>query len=113
MPPTSMLTKHPPYAVEAAIKTLGAHLRTARLRRNLTIADMAEKLGTTRYVVSDAEGGKITTSVAVYVGLLWACDLLPQLEAMASPTADAEGLAMAALRDREKARTRKGPDNDF
>jgi hypothetical protein len=27
----------PPYAVERALKSLGSNLRTARLRRNLTI----------------------------------------------------------------------------
>jgi DNA-binding XRE family transcriptional regulator len=47
----------PPYAVEQALKRLGANLRTARLRRNLTINDMAEKIGTGERAVVDAEKG--------------------------------------------------------
>jgi len=40
------LTTAPPYAVEKALHRLGANLRIARLRRNLTIEDVAEKIGT-------------------------------------------------------------------
>jgi len=36
----------PPYPVEKALKKLGANLRTARLRRNLTIQEVAEKIAT-------------------------------------------------------------------
>ena len=45
----------PPYAVEQTLKRLGANLRTARLRRNLTIDDMAEKIGTGERAVANAE----------------------------------------------------------
>ena len=38
------LIQAPPYPVEQAIKRLGANLRTARLRRNLTIAAVGEKI---------------------------------------------------------------------
>ena len=41
--------------VEQALKTLGANIRTARLRRNLTIGEMAEKIGTGERAVADAE----------------------------------------------------------
>jgi hypothetical protein len=40
------LIQAPPYPVEQAIKRLGANLRTARLRRNLTIEEVGEKIGT-------------------------------------------------------------------
>lgn len=33
----------PPYPVDQALKTLGSNLRTARLRRNLSIEDVAAK----------------------------------------------------------------------
>ena len=51
-----------PRPVEQAIKRLGANLRTARLRRNLTIENVAEKIGTGPRAVSDAEKGKVSTS---------------------------------------------------
>ena len=45
----------PPYAVERTLKGLGANLRTARLRRNLTIGEMAEKIGTGERAVGRGE----------------------------------------------------------
>ena len=105
----------PPYAVEQALKTLGANLRTARLRRNLTIQDMADKIGTGPRAVSDAEKGKLSTGIAVYTALLWAFDLLGPMEALADPTQDEEGLALASSRERARARQSQSGDidNDF
>ena len=37
------LQSAPPYSVEQALKSLGENLRAARLRRNLTIAEVAGK----------------------------------------------------------------------
>jgi len=70
------LIQAPPYPVERTIKRLGANLRTARLRRNLTIEEIGEKIGTGPRAVSDAEKGKVSTGIAVYTALLWAYDLL-------------------------------------
>ena len=55
------LIQAPPYAVELAIKRLGSNLRTARLRRNLTIEEVGEKIVTGPRAVSDAEKGKVST----------------------------------------------------
>jgi len=51
------LVMAPPYPVEQAIKRLGANLRTARLRRNLTIENVAEKIGTGPRAVSGCREG--------------------------------------------------------
>ena len=83
MPPRSQLTKATPYAVEDALKRLGSNLRTARLRRNLSLAELAGKLGVDRHVLSDAENGKFGTSAGIYVGMLWAMNLLPSLDSVA------------------------------
>jgi hypothetical protein len=40
------LSTAPPYAVERALKRLGAGLRIARRRRNLAIEEVAGKIGT-------------------------------------------------------------------
>lgn len=103
----------PPYAIEQALERLGADLRTARLRRNLTIAEVAEKIGTGPRSVMDAEKGKPSTSVAVYAALLWAFDLLLPLEEVANPEKDVEGQVLALARDRQRARSKTGLDNDF
>jgi transcriptional regulator with XRE-family HTH domain len=103
----------PPYAVDQTLKRLGANLRTARLRRNLTIEDMAEKIGTGERAVADAEKGKPSTGIAVYVALLWALDLLDQMGGVAAPEKDDEGQTLALSRERARARPKMGPDNDF
>lgn len=96
----------PPYAVEQTLKRLGANLRTARLRRNLTIDDMAEKIGTGQRAVADAEKGKPSTGIAVYAAMLWALDLLDHMTEIATPERDIEGQSLALSRERERARPR-------
>lgn len=101
----------PPYAVEHTLKTLGANLRTARLRRGLTIEEIGQRTGVGRRAVMDAEKGKPSTAIAVYVGLLWALDLIGQLDDVAAPGKDEEGLALSVSRSR--ARRKETLDNDF
>jgi transcriptional regulator with XRE-family HTH domain len=107
------LTTAPPYAVEQALKRLGANLRTARLRRNLTIEQAAEKIGTGPRPVSDAEKGKTSTSAGVYIALLWAYDLLTPMEAIADPATDKEGVALSTQRQRARTSTPRELDSDF
>lgn len=107
------LTAAPPYAVERAIRRLGGNLRTARLRRNLTIEEVADKIGTGPRAVSDAEQGKITTGVVVYTALLWAYDLLSPIGLLADPSTDEEGLALSMRRERARAEKPEELDSDF
>ena len=103
----------PPYPVEQTLKRLGANLRTARLRRNLTISDVAEKIGTGVRAVADAENGKPSTGVAVYAAMMWALDLIEQMADLAAPEKDEEGQGLALSRERARARPKTGLDNDF
>jgi transcriptional regulator with XRE-family HTH domain len=107
------LATAPPYPVEQTLLRLGANLRTARLRRNLTLEDVAEKIGTGKRAVSDAEKGKPSTGVAVYAAMLWALDLLDQLDLVAAPEKDEEGQTLALARERARARPRTELSNDF
>ena len=109
----NLLMDAPPYEVEQAIARLGRDLRTARLRRNLTINEVAAKIGTGPRAVMDAEKGKLSTGIAVYTALLWSYDLLHPFGALADPLADSEGFAFDQLSGRERARSGKGLDNDF
>ena len=51
----NILALSPPYAVEQTIMQLGENLRIARIRRNMTIAQAAERIGTGPRAVMDAE----------------------------------------------------------
>ncbi|MDR0631534.1 MAG: hypothetical protein LBF66_03135 [Holosporales bacterium] len=114
MPQNNQLFQAPPYAVERAIKRIGANLRVARKRRKLSIAQVAEKIGAGVRVISDAERGKPSTAISVYMALLWVYDLLGDVSDVASPLKDSEGLRLAALREARGSRSLKADmDNDF
>lgn len=102
-----------PHPVELTLKKLGADLRTARLRRNLTIEEAAQKIGTSRFVVANAEKGKPSTSIAVYTALLWIYGMTDSLGDLIDPSKDEEGSSLALNSERERARRPRKPDNDF
>lgn len=113
MPARNTLLPAPPHPVELALAELGANLRTARLRRNLTIEEVAQKIGTGRRAVSDAERGKPSTSVVTYAALLWTFDLLSEKSSLADPAHDLEGQTLERFRSRVRARRSRALDNDF
>lgn len=107
------VTTAPPYPVETALKALGANIRTARVRRGLTAAELGGKIGIDRRTVAEAERGKPSTAVAVYAGLLWALGMIDQLTAIADPVSDDEGRTLALAREPKRARRTEALDNDF
>lgn len=111
MSKTNLLRTTPPIEVEATLQRLGVNLKTARLRRNLTVAQAAQKIGTGPRAVADAEKGKPTTAIATYLALLWAYGLLQQADSLAAPSTDDVGKALSERR--ERARSRRRLDNDF
>lgn len=113
MPRVSKISASPPYAVEKALRSLGQNIKKARLRRKLTRDQLAEKIGISRYVLADIEKGKPTTSVAAYLGSLWALGLLNQMEKVADPDLDLEGKTLEAARNPKTAPKRKALDDDF
>lgn len=88
-------------------------LKAARLARNLTIQDVAQRIGTGPRAVSDAEAGKPGVGASVFVALLWVYDLMEPFHQLADPATDL--IAQSHLRDRERARRSKTGelDNDF
>jgi DNA-binding XRE family transcriptional regulator len=113
MPQSNLLSKSPPYAVEETVKTLGRNLRIARIRRNMTIADAAERIGAGVRSVRDVEHGKTTSSISVYYALMWLYDMLPAPSQLADPDIDTEGKRLAGLREPKRASYGKGLNNDF
>lgn len=110
----SKISRTPPHAVEAILVQLGRNIRTARLRRKMRLQDLAERVGLSRYVMSDIEKGKPTTAVAAYIGALWALGLSEGLSTIAEPDQDAEGKALDRTHaPRTAAKRRKALDNDF
>lgn len=107
------LLSSPPYLVETALRRLGSNLRSARLARNLTLDQVAGKIGTGRRAVADAEKGRPGTAAVVYLALLWTYDLMEPVSQLADPAGDAVGRALTARRERARASTSFDLDNDF
>lgn len=106
------LLSAPPYPVETALRRLGSNLRTARLARNLKLEEVAEKIGTGRRAVANAERGRPGTAAVVYLALLWTYDLMGSVSQIADPATDAVGLASVQRRERARASV-PTLDNDF
>jgi transcriptional regulator with XRE-family HTH domain len=103
-----------PAAVEQILLQLGLNIRTARLRRKMRLSDLAERVGVSRYTMSDIEKGKPSTSIAAYVGALWVLGLADALRDVADPDDDTEGKALENARSPKTAAKRKKVlDNDF
>lgn len=98
--------------VGSAVEALGMHLREARLRREVSIEEVAEKIGVTRQTVAEAEHGKATTSIGVYAGMLWALGLVSQLENLATQQMEPDD-ELAATEARRKRAPRRAPRKTF
>lgn len=93
---------------------IGKNIRTARLRHMMRIADLAERVGVSRYLISDVEHGKPSTGIAAYIGALWVLGLSDDLRDVADPDHDSEGKALETVRSPKTAAKRKKVlDNDF
>lgn len=86
--------------IEAAdrIKVLGDRVRLARIRRGMSIADLAAKAGINRNTLGALELGRPGVALGVYVSVLWALGLDQTLDAVAHPDADLHGKTLEAAR---------------
>jgi len=113
MPRVSKISKSLPAAVEDILNRLGRNIRTARLRRKLSMEELAERVGISRFVLADIEKGKPTTAIAAYLGALWVLGLLRDMREVADPDRDEEGKILERARSPKTAPKRKTIDDDF
>lgn len=113
MPRVSKISKSLPAAIEEILNRLGRNIRTARLRRRLSMEELAERIGISRYVMADIEKGKPTTAIAAYLGALWALGLHGDIRKLADPDSDEEGKILERARSPQTAPKRKIIDDDF
>ncbi|MXW10008.1 MAG: helix-turn-helix transcriptional regulator [Gammaproteobacteria bacterium] len=113
MPVGRRTSSSPPAAVEDALKRLGRNIRIARLRRQLRIQDLAERMSVSRFTVADLERGKPGTSASAYFGALWSLGLLDHAHELAHPDRDEEGRVLESARAPRRAARPRRLDNDF
>ena len=94
-----------PLQVAEHTKELGYRVRLARIRRGLSIAEVADKAGINRNTLSALELGKPGIGLGTYVTVLWALGIDKTLDAVAHPDADTHGKTLEA--SRRPARVRK------
>lgn len=90
-----------PMAAQAQMRVYADNLRAARLRRGLSVAQLAEKAGVSVRTLHRIEGGEPGVAFAAVVNVLWAMNLLPDI---ADPKTDEEALRMELSRTRKTSR---------
>lgn len=80
-----------PIPVKKAIAQLGANLKEARIKRNLTMALVEERAGITHVTLSKVEKGEPTVSMAIYAKVMFVLGLIDNLYELANPLNDAIG----------------------
>lgn len=100
-----------PFEPTSTLRDLGMNIRTARLRRNMTLSEVANRIGVHRETLAMAEKGNPNVAIGSYIGALWVLGLLPQLSRVAHPDEDRQGRALEDVR--ERARPDQGLSNDF
>jgi len=103
-----MPTPHfPPRAARKALSDLGADIREARLRRDLSMAMVAERAMTSRSTLQRVERGDHTVGIGIYAAVLHVLGLADRLAAVADPVADETGRLLDTARLPTRARTRR------
>ncbi len=93
---------------------LGARLRVARQRRKLRLEDLADKAGLSRSTVEAVERGALSTSFGAYLAILTALGLSRELDLIADPGLDRDGLTLSLSVSDKRVRVHdKDVGNDF
>lgn len=107
-------TPHIPTPVAAELRRIGSGIRTARLRRNMSQEELAERVGVSFHTVRHMEKGKPGTAFGFYAHALWILGILDTLGSVADPALDDEGIALEASEGRRHGgHTRQSLSNDF
>lgn len=91
-----MATPHrPPPATRRAIRKLGDDIRTARLRRNLSMKIVADRATTSRPTLARIEKGDPTVGIGIVAAVLQALNLLDGLADLADASRDTMGIELS------------------
>jgi transcriptional regulator with XRE-family HTH domain len=86
--------------VSAKALALGARIRAARQARRLRLEDVAAKAGISRSTVEAVEQGSLSSSLGAYLAVLGCMNLADELDLIADPGLDREGLAYSVSEKR-------------
>ena len=105
--------KSMPLAAAARIEELGHRLRLARIRRGMSIVEVAAKAGINRNTLNALELGKRGVAMVAYVTVLWALGLERTLDGVAHPDTDIHGKTLEASRRPARVRKSRKSINEY
>ena len=109
MPSVSRL----PLEVSEAIKLLGENIRAARVRRELTQEELAQRCQIARKTLYAIERGSPGIALGTVYSVLWTLGLLDSARELAHRDKDEHGKILEAARQKQRVRSPALPDNDF
>lgn len=102
-----------PETVVRRAAELGRRVRAARIRRKWRREDLASRSGLSRTAVEAVENGKLSTGLGTYLQVLWALGLDREVDLLADPGLDRDGLALELNAQTKRVRVQRKLDNDF
>lgn len=99
---TTMGTKLP-RKLEQKMQIVGEQIRLARLRRNLSIAQVAERATCSSVTINRVEKGAPTVAIGIYLRVLYALQLDDDILLLAQKDDMGRALQDLALKHRERA----------
>ena len=92
-----------PRKLEEKMKVVGEQIRLARLRRDLSIAQVAERATCSPVTISRVEKGAPTVAIGIYLRVLYALQLDDDILLLAKKDEIGRGLQDLRLKQRERA----------
>ena len=92
-----------PRKLEDKMKVVGEQIRLARLRRDLSIAQVAERATCSAVTISRVEKGAPTVAIGIYLRVLYALQLDDDILLLAQKDEIGRGLQDLRLKQREGA----------
>lgn len=92
-----------PHKLEQKMQTVGEQIRLARLRRNLSIAQVAERATCSPLTISRIEKGAPTVAIGIYARVLYALQLDDDILLLAKEDKLGRALQDIALKPRARA----------
>lgn len=92
-----------PRKLEQKMQVVGEQIRLARLRRNLSIAQIAERATCSPLTISRIEKGSSTVSIGIYLRVLYALQLDDDILLLAKEDSLGRALQDINLKQRERA----------
>ena len=96
-----------PRKLEQKMQTVGEQIRLARLRRDLSVAQVAERATCSAMTIARIEKGAPTVAIGIYLRVLYALQLDDDILLLAQKDEMGRALQDLALKHRERAKQRE------